>query len=126
MALKVSYILRVLSDNITLDLFNKIAIESKINSKQLMNGFTRKPFYSRIQRLIVIGLVKRSLGFLSLTSFGKVIYHCKLKIDAGLREFYNLKAVDTINSSDEMSEDVKQELIKSIVNDEHIKVVLLR
>ncbi len=119
-------VLELLSDKGTLEIFNAIANNGNIygQSLQSMNGFSKKQYYSRTQRLLIQGLVKRKHGIFSLTSFGQVVYHSKFRLDAAVKEYYRLKAVDSISASKEMSE-VRKEIIENIVSDNDIKMVLL-
>ena len=124
--LDVTDVLELLSDKGTLEIFNAIANNGNIygQSLQSMNGFSKKQYYSRTQRLLIQGLVKRKHGIFSLTSFGQVVYHSKFRLDAAVKEYYRLKAVDSISASKEMSE-VRKEIIENIVSDNDIKMVLL-
>ena len=125
--LEVFDILKLLYDRSTLELFNIIASKGKIDGKSLqsINGFTKKRYYSRTQRLTENRLVKRQSGIFSLTSFGKVIYNRKLMLDAAVKEYYGLKAVDSIRGTKEISEEKSRELINNIITDNRIKTVLL-
>ena len=98
--LDVTDVLELLSDKGTLEIFSAIADSENIRSKglQSMNGFSKKQYYSRTQRLLTHGLVKRKFGIFSITSFGKVVYHTKLRLDAAVKEYYRLKAVDSIRN----------------------------
>jgi hypothetical protein len=120
-------ILRVLADKHCLEIFTIIANDGNVDSHTLQttNGFSKKQHYSRTQQLIVCGLVKRKHGIFSLTSFGKVIYRSKLKIDAAFNEYSTLMAVDSILATKEISERNRKELINNIVIDNGIKMVLL-
>ena len=90
--------LRILADKHCLNILTVIANDGNVASHTLQStiGFSKKQHYSRTQQLIECGLVKRKHGIFSLTSFGKVIYRSKLKIDAAFKEYYTLKAVDSI------------------------------
>ena len=125
--LDVADVLELLSDKGTLEIFNVIANNGNIHGQSLqsMNGFSKKQYYSRTQRLLTQGLVKRKLGIFSLTSFGQVVYHSKLRLDTAVKEYYRLKAVDSISASKEMSEEVRKEIIENIVSDNDIKMILL-
>ena len=120
-------ILRVLADRYCLKILTVIANDGKVDSHFLQStiGFSKKQHYSRTQHLIGCGLVKRKRGIFSLTSFGKVIYRSKLKIDAAFKEYYTLKAVDSILATKEITERNRKELINNIVIDNGIKMVLL-
>jgi hypothetical protein len=120
-------ILRVLADKNCLKILTVIANEGNVASHILRstNGFSKKQHYSRTQQLIECGLIKRKHGIFSLTSFGKVIYRSKLRIDAAFKEYYTLKAVDSILATKEITERNRKELINNIVIDNGIKMVLL-
>jgi predicted transcriptional regulator len=119
-------ILRVFADKHCLKILT-VANDGNASSHTLQStiGFSKKQHYSRTQQLIECGLVKRKHGIFSLTSFGKVIYRSKLKIDAAFKEYYTLKAVDSILATKEISERNRKELINNIVIDNGIKMVLL-
>jgi len=120
-------ILRVLADKYCLKILAIIANDGNVPSHTLQStiGFSKKQHYSRTQQLTECGLVKRKHGIFSLTSFGKVIYRSKLKIDAAFKEYYTLKAVDSILATKEITERNRKELINNIVIDNGIKMVLL-
>jgi adenylylsulfate kinase-like enzyme len=120
-------ILRVLADKHCLKILTVIANDGDVASHTLQStiGLSKKQHYSRTQQLIECGLVIRKHGIFSLTSFGKVIYRSKLKIDAAFKEYYTLKAVDSILATKEITERNRKELINNIVIDNGIKMVLL-
>ena len=120
-------ILRVLADTHCLKILTIIVNNGNVASHTLQStsGFSKKQQYSRTQQLVECGLVKRKHGSFSPTSFGKVIYRSKLKIDAAFKEYYALKAVDSILATKEISDHNRKELINNIVNDNGIKMVLL-
>ena len=120
-------ILKLLVDKHCLKILTIIANDGNVDSRALQStiGFSKKQHYSRTQQLIECGLVNRKHGFFSLTSFGKVIYRSKLKIDAAFKEYYTLKAVDSILATKEISDRNRKELINNIVIDNGIKMVLL-
>jgi hypothetical protein len=122
-------ILGELSDRDSLQLFNFIATEKKIriNSQalQMMNGLTKKQYYSRMHELTKVGLVKRTLGIYQLTSFGKIVYSSKLKIDAAFKNYWLLKALDSIESTNKVNSEARKALVKEMVNDNVLKDILL-
>lgn len=122
-------ILGAISDRDTLQLFNFIATEKKIriNSQalQMMNGLTKKQYYSRMYELTKFGLVKRTLGIYQLTSFGKIVYSSKLKIDAAFKNYWLLKALDSIESTNKVNSEARKALVKEMANDNVLKDILL-
>ncbi len=126
---KTADILGAISDQDSLKIFDFIASENKIkiNSQALLkkNGLTKKQYYSRMHELTKFGLVKRTLGIYQLTSFGKIVYSNKLKIDAAFKNYWLLRALDSIESTNEINSQARKALVKELVNDNVIKDILL-
>jgi hypothetical protein len=122
-------ILRAISIQDSLKIFDFIATEKKIkiNSQALQtkNGLTKKQYYSRMHELTKFGLVKRTLGIYQLTSFGKIVFSSKLKIDAAFKNCWLLKALDSIESTNEINSQARKVLVKELVRDNVIKDILL-
>lgn len=117
-----------ISNQDSLMILSFIATEKKkkINSKaiQSSNGLTKKQYYSRIYELTKFGLVKRTLGIYELTSLGKIVYSSKLKIDAAFKNYWTLKAVDSIEAN-KVNSEARKALVKEVVKDKVIKGILL-
>jgi hypothetical protein len=122
-------ILQAISDKDSLELFsfiaNKKAKRIDTNTLQKLNGLSKKQYYLRMRNLTRCGIVKRTLGLYQLTSFGKVIYSSKLKIDAAIKSYWALKAVDSFVAAREMNSRVRKQLIDSVIRDDIIKNILL-
>ena len=126
--IKTADILNSISNKHSLQLFNFIATEKKIkiNSQSLQTlHLTKKQYYSRMHELTKNGLVKRNLGIYQLTAFGKVVYSSKLKIDAAFKNYMLLKALDSIESTNEINLKARKVLVKELVRDNVIKDILL-
>lgn len=93
-------IIEAIADNKSLDLFDSIA-RGISESEQLKDskGLTRKQYYSRTGRLLRVGLIKRSKGKFSLTTLGTVVYHAQIEIEKAVKNYWKLKAIDSIQSS---------------------------
>jgi len=72
------------------------------------------------------GLIERSKGNFSLTSLGAVVYHAQLITQAGVNSYWKLKAIDSIGSSGQISENERIKLVKTILNDETMEGILIR
>ena len=70
------------------------------------------------------GLVNRKLPVFTLSSFGIVVYHNKLRIDAAIREYNNLKAIDTIKATNKLAPDIREKIISNIVTDSDVRTSL--
>ena len=127
--IKAADIFHAISDQGALQIFNFIATEKKkkINSQtlQALNGLTRKQYYSRMHELMKFGLVKRTFGVYQLTAFGKIVYSNKLKIDVASKNYWSLKAVDSLEVTNKINSESRKTLIKELVKDNIIKDILL-
>lgn len=123
----VADILKVISDNKSLDIFCSIA-KGGVSSEslKLTRGLTKKQYYIRTKLLLRIGVVQRIKGTFSLTNFGAVVYHAQLIIEAGLNNFWKLKAIDSIQSSGQIREEERLKLVKTILNDNTIESILVK
>ena len=91
----VSAILRKISDDKTLTLFNSIAIsmgDRNIHLKEM--SLTPKQYYSRISGLMAAGLIRRQRGKYSLTLMGKIVYDAQLNMGKALSYYWKLKAIE--------------------------------
>jgi len=120
-------VLDAISDAASMDLFSIIADTGSINSDRLISscGLTKKQYYSRVQRLARNGLIRRKSGALSLTSFGKIVHDCKLRIDNAIVEYYSLKAIDAFRESKEIDQAQRKELIEKVITNGGLKSILL-
>jgi len=73
-----------------------------------------------------VGLIKRKNGRFSLTAFGAVVYHAQLVIESGIKNYWKLKAVDSIQAATEIGEQKRAKLIKSILGDNRIERILVK
>ena len=124
-------ILAVISDEKSLSLFKAIAL-SKGSSDILLTKIklTRKQYYSRIEALIKLGLIRRNNGKYFLTLYGKVIYNFHTKMDIIITNYYwKLNALDSIITRSsigaEMPVEDRIKLIDNIVDNNEIKDIIL-
>ena len=119
-------IIRSISDSKSLDLFHSIAKQS-VESEVLKQtkGLTRKQYYLRIKQLLKQGLIQRNKGSFSLTCLGAIVYHAQSVIEAGVNNYWKLKAIDSIQSSVGIEEYERIKLIKTIIDDARIEGILI-
>jgi predicted Rdx family selenoprotein len=101
----------------------KGSVESEVLKQT--KGLSRKQYYSRSSELLKVGLIKRSKGLFSLTCFGVVVYHAQLVIESGIKNYWKLKAIDSIQSSTDIGEQERGKLIKSILGDIRMEKILV-
>ena len=91
--------------------------EKKSNSK--------KQYYFRTKQLLKTGLVQRNKGIFTLTSFGAVVHYAQTVLEAGVNNYWKLKAIDSIESSKEIGEDERTKLINTIFDNKAIESILV-
>jgi len=72
------------------------------------------------------GLNSREKGKYCLTNFGVVVYHAQLIMEAGVNNYWKLKAIDSIQDSGQIGEHERLKLVKTILNDDVIENILVR
>jgi DNA-binding HxlR family transcriptional regulator len=120
-------VLEAIADSKSLEIFRDIAkgtVESEVLKQR--EGLSRKQFYMRTKQLLNAGLVRRHKGKFSPTNFGIVIYHAQLVMEAGVNNFWKLKAIDSIQESRQISEFERLKLVKTILNDNTIESILVK
>ena len=124
--ISVGDIIHSISDSKSLDLFCSIA-KGNMGSEELKEtkGLSRKQFYTRTSQLLKQGLIQRSKGSFSLTSLGIIVYHAQLVIEAGVNNYWKLKAIDSIESSGEIVEQERVKIIKTILDDNTVQNILV-
>ncbi len=118
-------VLRTIADDKSLELFTTVALET-IDSKNLKNRtkLTRKQYYSRLSRMTSAGLVRRKNSKYILTTFGRIVYDSKVTIENALHNYWKLKAIDSLETSNEVPKEEQQKLIETLLDNEKIKGIL--
>jgi hypothetical protein len=126
----VTSILRKISDDRALVLFNSIAVspesERYIPLKEM--NLSKKQYYSRVSGLTDVGLIKRHKGKYSLTLLGKVVYDSQMIIGKTLAYYWKLKALESIEMSTTSGPPIeeKAQLINSLIDNHQIKDILMK
>jgi hypothetical protein len=124
--------LKAIADEKTLTLFNAIAAEGgNTDTLRKKAAFTRKQYYMRISVLMKAGLIRRSNGIYSLTSLGKVVHTAQSLVGEAVDNYWKLKAIDSIESSENnnnaFSTEERKKLMDSLIDKEsEIKDILLK
>jgi hypothetical protein len=122
-------ILKKISDDKTLILFNCIALtngDKYIPLKEM--DLTTKQYYSRISGLLNAGLIKRHKGKYFLTLLGKVVYDTQLTIGKALTYYWKLKAIESIeiSSNVRLPKEELTQLINALIDNHSIKDILIK
>ena len=120
-------IIRTIGDDKSLELFRTIA-QGTINSENLKNKtkLTRKQYYSRLSRMTKAGLVRKKSGKYLLTAFGKIVYDAQATIDTALTSYWKLRAIDSLEMSNELPKEEQQKLIDALLDNQEIKGILVK
>src|ERR687891_454204 len=127
----ITYILKKISDDKALVLFNSIAVPSSNEDRYIplkeMNLST-KQYYSRISGLTDAGLIRRHKGRYSLTMLGKVVYQSQMIIGRTLAYYWKLKAIESIkmSSDDSLPEGELPQLIEALIDNQQIRGILMK
>ena len=119
-------VMKAVSDSKSLDMFRSIAkgsIESEVLKQT--KGLSKKQYYFRMRQLLKAGLVQRIKGSFSLTCLGAVVYHAQLIVEKGVNNYWKLKAIDSIQSSAEIGQNERMQLIKTMIDDSGIESILV-
>jgi hypothetical protein len=125
----ITSLLRSVSDDKSLILFNSIAIsngDKYIPLKEMK--LSTKQYYSRVSGLIAAGLIKRHRGKYFLTMLGKIVYHSQITIDKTLSNYWKLRVIESIGMSSDtkLREEEIVQLIDALIDDHNIKDILIK
>ena len=124
----VAHILKKISDDRALILFNGIALSNgeRYMSLKEMN-LTTKQYYSRISGLLKAGLVKRHKGKYSLTLLGKIVYDAHLVIGKALNYHWKLNAIESIQaSSNGLPKEEILKLVDALIDNHQVKEAITK
>lgn len=114
-------VLRAISDDKSMHLFRLVSQNDKgIDGKSLQaqSKLTRKQYYSRLSRLMKTGLVKRRKGRYYMTFLGKIVDNSQSRVDTALVNYWKLRAIDSLETSNELPKEEQQKLIDSMLKDQ--------
>ena len=125
----VSDVLKKISDDKALTLFNSIAVSNGDRYLPLKEmNLTTKQYYSRIAGLTNAGLIKRHKGMFFLTLLGKVVYDTQMTIGKALTYYWKLKAIESVEMSSnvEIPKEELTQLINALIDNHLIKDILIK
>src|ERR687883_1194967 len=123
-------ILKKISDDKALTLFNSIAVSDGHGYIRLREmNLSTKQYYSRLSGLMSAGLIRRDNGKYSLTLVGKIVYDALLNMGKALSYYWKLKAIESIEMSSPDNVTSKEELtglINTLIDNHFIKDILIK
>jgi predicted transcriptional regulator len=123
-------VLKKISDDKALSLFNSIAISRGFRNIILREmNLSPKQYYSRLSGLVDAGLIRKFEGRYLLTLVGKIVYNAQINIGKALSYYWKLKAIESIEMSSPgariTNEELKQ-LIDALIDNHFIKDFLIK
>jgi hypothetical protein len=127
----ITSILKKISDDKALTLFNSIAVSDGDRYIPLREmDLTTKQYYSRISGLLDVGLIRRHKGKYSLTLLGKVVYDAQMTIGKTLAYYWKLKAIESVETTASVTTGLPEgelvQLINALIDNHQIKDILLK
>ena len=127
----ITSILKKISDDKALTLFNSIAVSNGdryIPLKEM--NLTTKQYYARVSGMLNAGLIKRHKGKYFLTLLGKIVYDCQLTIGKALTYHWKLKAIESFETSASVTSGLAEgelvQLINALIDNLQIKDILMK
>ena len=123
----VSAILKAIADEKSSELFKTIA-NGTVDSDTLKtkSKLTRKQYYSRLSRMTKAGLVRKKSGKYLLTAFGKIVFDSQSTVESALNSYWKLRAIDSLEMSNELPREEQQKLIDALLDNQDIKGILVK
>jgi predicted transcriptional regulator len=120
-------VLKTIADEKSLELFRTISA-GMIDSENLKDKtkLTRKQYYSRLSRMSKAGLVRKKSGKYLLTAFGKIVFDAQTTVDGALMNYWKLKAIDSLETSNELPKEEQKKLIDALLDNQEIKGILVK
>jgi hypothetical protein len=128
-------ILKKISDDKALTLFNSIAVSDGHGYIRLREmNLSTKQYYSRLSGLMNAGLIRRDNGKYSLTLVGKIVYDALLNVGKALSYYWKLKAIESIEMSSSssslpgagLSKEELTQLVNALIDNHFIKDLLIK
>jgi CheY-like chemotaxis protein len=124
-----SDILSAVTDDRAFALFRTIALGNGVYNRDIpisKTKLTRTQYYSRLADFIKAGLVKRKNGKYFITSLGKIVYNNERIIESALANCWKLKAIDSFEILNELSQEERQRFIDSVIDDHDIRQIITK
>ena len=111
-------LLSVLSkkDNLSMFIFAKDGLKAESSTPQSL-GLSRKVYYTRLRQLIDAGLIGKSEGAYSYTTFGGIIYQRHIvELIEEMKNKQQMMMIDTLKNTEEFSEEDITNFVDSITH----------
>jgi predicted transcriptional regulator len=115
-----------LANEHSLKMFKQASTGLKSRSEDIEKmGLTKKQFYSRLKKLVKLGLLTRVKGSYVHTALGRFVNSIQIKpLEEALANYWNLLAIDELKKSKVIPEQEQERIIKSITDNSDLKEYL--
>jgi predicted transcriptional regulator len=118
-------IFSTLGDEKSLSLFRAIATKCGTTEDfSVQLRLSHKEYYTRMSKFLKIGMVKRKNAKYFLTAFGQLVYDAEEMVRKSVDSLWKLKALDSIDFSDEITPIERKKLLESLLDDLDIRHIL--
>jgi predicted transcriptional regulator len=124
-------VIGAISDKHSLDLFKMVAAQTNSYTEMFRSKvkLSRKQYYFRMSRMTKVGIIKRKNGKYSLTSMGKILYESETMIEDALKDFWKLKAIDSLESSMEVGalpQEERNKILDALIDNRQTKEIIVQ
>jgi hypothetical protein len=123
---------RVLGEEVFATLADKQSVEilnaasaGLPSSSEGIRSQTKKQYYSRLKRLVDIGLIEKRQSIYKLTSFGSIVYENQLKtMEKIIPNYWQIKSFDILKSRNDFPVEQKEKIINEYIEATGLKGVI--
>ncbi|MGB7957133.1 MAG: hypothetical protein WCF23_24425 [Candidatus Nitrosopolaris sp.] len=131
MANSAAKILIKVGNDKTISLFKTLmTAEQNTDSRDLREKLklTRKQCYTILSGLVEAGLIKRKINTRQyfVTTLGRIVYDSISRIEIAYSNHIHLKAIDSVNMSDEVPKKERIKIISELIENEEIRQIYLQ
>jgi predicted transcriptional regulator len=124
-------VIRAISDKHSLDLFKMVAAQRDCDTEVFRSKvkLSRKQYYFRMSRMTKVGIISRRARKYSLTSLGKILYESERMIEGALKDFWKLKAIDSLDSSIKVGAlppEERNKILDALIDNRQTKEIIIQ
>jgi predicted transcriptional regulator len=113
---KVEEVFSALGDSETLRLFRLASVGIEARTEAITRiGMSRKQFYSRLQKLAKLGLIRKKKGIYAHTTLGTMVQNIQLKpLEELVDSYWKLEAIEMLKAANKIPNEERTKLIETI------------
>lgn len=121
-------ILEALANESSIKIFKQASTGLKSGETVLEKmGLTKRQFYSRLKKLVNLGLISKTEGVYKHTSLGSLVNSIQIKpLEEALVNYWNLLAIDELKQSKVIPQQEQERIVQSIINKSRLQEYLIQ